>query len=75
METKKNSTPADIAPIKATSKSKIPVHQYSLDGKYIKTFDSIADAQRAMNPNAISVYRAVSGKARSAYGFQWRKAE
>jgi len=73
METKKQ-TPADIEPIKIGRKLAIPVHQYSLDGKYIKTFDSIADAQKAMNPHAISIYRAVNGKARSAYGFQWRKA-
>jgi hypothetical protein len=64
----------DIEPVKNGRKPAIPVHQYSLDGKYIKTFDSIADAQKAMNPHAISIYRAVNGKARSAYGFQWRKA-
>jgi hypothetical protein len=72
---KKNSTPADIEPVKIGKKLAIPVHQYTLEGKYIKTFYSIADAQKAMNPHAISVYRAVNGKAHSAYGFQWRKAE
>jgi hypothetical protein len=74
METKK-STPPDIEPVKAHGKSSIPVHQYSLDGKYIKTFNSIAEAQRAMNPRGLSVYRALNGILKTAYGFQWRKAE
>lgn len=65
----------NIEPIATRVTSKKKVHQYDLSGKYIKTFDSIADAQRAMNPRGLSVYKAVNGMLKSAYGFQWRKMD
>ncbi len=75
MGAKKNSTPADIEPCVPHNTMKMKIHQYDLNGKYIKTYDSIADAQRAMSPRGLSVYRAAKGALKTAYGYQWRKAE
>ena len=49
------------------------VNQYDLDGHYIRTFDSIADAKRLV-PGTGSLDKVLTGKKRckSAGGFQWR---
>jgi hypothetical protein len=65
----------DIEPLEILSKVKIPVNQYGLDGKYIKTFESIAQAQKALGISGIGIYRAVNGKAKSCRGFQWRRSK
>lgn len=70
---KKNSVP-DIEPVSAYTTRKIKVNQYTLEGKYVKSYESITEAQKAMNPRGLSVYRAVNGALKTAYGFQWRKA-
>jgi hypothetical protein len=73
METKKL-TPADIEPVTSYKRS-ISVHQYSLDGKYIKTFKSMHAASDATKSPYSSIAECVKGKFKTAGGFQWRKAE
>lgn len=72
---KKNSIPADIEPITYNMSNKKRIHQYGLDGKYIQTFDSIADAHKALGIKGVGIYRVTLGKAKSCHGFQWRLAE
>ena len=74
METKKNSTPADIAPLNVNMANKKRIHQYGLDGKYIQTYDSIAEAQKELGIKGVGIYRVTQGKAKSCHGFQWRSA-
>jgi len=52
----------------ALSNSK-EVHQYDLEGNYINSFSSIANAEREV---PCDIYNAVSLRLKSAGGFQWR---
>ena len=60
----------------------LQVEQYSLDGTYVATFDSVADAAKSLGkfPSAIAVVARGGGywsrgkfyKAKQAYGYIWR---
>lgn len=60
----------------------LKIEQYTLDGKYVTTFDSVADAGRALGkkPSAIAVVARGGGywsrgkfyKAKQAYGYIWK---
>lgn len=52
------------------------VNQYSLDGEYIQTFDSIADANRSLGkmPNASCIVTVCKGNRSKAYGYKWSYA-
>jgi len=45
------------------------VHQYDLEGNYVKSFPSITDA---IKEHSCDIYNAASGRYFSAGGFQWR---
>ena len=49
------------------------VNQYTLDGKFIKTYYKIADAKLETNTNLSSIALAVSGEQKSANGFIWKR--
>lgn len=53
--------------------NKKSINQYDLNGNFIKTFDSIADANRALNkaPNASCITSVCKGRRKTAYGFKW----
>lgn len=52
------------------------IDQYSLDGKFIRTWDSVYDIERELNISPSYVYRCYSEKSRiSAGGYKWRKFE
>lgn len=63
-------------------KASIPVNMFSLDGEYIKTFASTADAARfLMNRNCVNckfttiryhISEVAKGKRKTAYGYKWR---
>ena len=54
-----------------TSHSK-EIHQYSLDGIYVQSFESIAEAARQVHGNSSAIRRAAKvGLSRSAYGYRW----
>lgn len=53
------------------------VHQYSLDGKYIKTFPSIASVSKETNltiSQASDITRCCKGKSKYVHGYIWRYA-
>lgn len=51
-----------------------PIEQYTLDGKYIKTFISISEAQKALNVKTFSnIAQASKDFSKSAYGFRWKR--
>lgn len=52
-----------------------PVDQYSLDGDYIQTFVSTAQASRYFgdyNTRGITIQECCKGKNKQSYGYQWR---
>lgn len=50
----------------------IAVNQYSLDGKYIKTYDSYIDAANGNLTIAHSIGQCCNGKLQTANGYQWK---
>ena len=57
--------------IKENNPNRKKVCQYDLDGNYIKTFDSIADAQRAVGIKS-GVRLCCQGKIKQAGGYKWK---
>jgi hypothetical protein len=53
----------------ASNKNSKKVHQYSLSGDYIQSFSSVVKAKKEF---PCDIYNAVSGRAPTAGGFQWR---
>jgi hypothetical protein len=51
----------------------VKVYQYTLEGIYLKEYDSIREASSAVNGNEQSIGDAVNGNYKSSKGFQWRK--
>ena len=53
------------------------VHQYSLDGEYINSFESYMDAARSLGINSTSasthIGEVVKGIRQSAYGYKWKR--
>lgn len=65
----------DIAPVKRILRDAIAVHQYTLDGKYVKTFASQGEAARELGKkSSAAISSCSSGKIKTAFGFQWRKS-
>ena len=49
------------------------VNQYTLDGKYIKTFSSMSDANFEMSGNKTGpIFNAIKGLSPSMYGYVWK---
>ena len=67
----------DIAPLghAVSTKAAVKVNMYGLDGKFIRSFNSLGEASFEMKINYTSIQKAVSGKLKSAKGYQWRRAE
>lgn len=59
--------------------SNIPIHQYSLIGEYITSYNSLSEAARAVSTNKpgqeTNISHAINNKGnqRIAYGYQWSK--
>ncbi|MBC8427565.1 MAG: GIY-YIG nuclease family protein [Proteobacteria bacterium] len=47
------------------------VHQYSLDGNYVRSFDSITEASKSIKIERGNISSTVSGHQKSAAGFLW----
>jgi hypothetical protein len=54
------------------TKAKKAVEQYSLDGKYIQTFESVTKASENVKLHQSSISLAASGKTKTAGGFIWK---
>lgn len=55
------------------SKSK-QIEQFSLDGKSVRVFPSTHEMERLTGFDRAAVYRAITGKRPTAYGYKWRFA-
>lgn len=51
------------------------VSQYELNGKYVKTYDSIAEAANAIDGSAKQLYLCLRGEKKSLGGYIWRKGK
>jgi hypothetical protein len=69
------SAPDDIEPVETRRWTGKPVNQYGLDGKFIRRFDSQAEAIRTLGIKGGTLAKCLKGHARSAKGYQWRYAE
>lgn len=67
----------NIEQIKKSNPQKKAVKQYSKEGVYIQTFESLSEAARQIgNVNkASNILAAIKGKQKSAYGYLWKYAE
>lgn len=52
-----------------------PIEQYTIDGKYVKTFDTTSKAAKAMYGFPSNIRKALSGELKTAYGYKWRYAK
>lgn len=58
----------------ASLKQAKKVNQFDMDGKFIKQWDSLADASRDIGLNIASICRCAKGKQKSTGGFKWEYA-
>lgn len=67
----------NIKPIKNFQKdTSIKINQYSLEGKYIETFNSLQEVERKLNyiwVNKGWISSCINWKTKTAYWFQWKK--
>lgn len=54
-----------------SARVKKEVHQYSLNGDYIQSFDSIADAGAALQISSTEISKAANEKIKISHGFIW----
>ena len=47
------------------------IHQLSIDGKFIREFDSITEAAESINLSLSAMSRVLTGKHKTAGGFMW----
>ena len=48
------------------------INQYTIDGQYMKTWDSIKNASCSLNIDETSISRALSGRFKSGGGYKWK---
>lgn len=53
------------------NKNSIPVYQYSLDGNFVKAYDGVSDAARAIGCNACSIISVIVGRNVTCHGYLW----
>jgi hypothetical protein len=58
--------------LKEHDKHKVKVNQYSLDGRYLKTFESLSDAAREIKSTSTNIRSACKGRRKSAGGYRWK---
>jgi group I intron endonuclease len=49
------------------------IHQYDLDGNYIKTYDTLTEAANGVNGKLPLISMACSSNHRTAYGYRWSR--
>lgn len=54
---------------------KTPVNQYSLDGEFIRRWDSIKQIKKEWNLKSIHVSSCCRGKIKTSLGYKWRYAD
>lgn len=63
----------NIAPFKKETRRTI--NQYTLDGIYLHTYDSVAEAAKAIGKSSSGIYSCVRGGGKTAHGFIWKYAD
>lgn len=56
----------------AIAATKKTVHQYSMNGEYIRSFDCLLDAANSVNRSKMIISESATGRKPSAGGFLWR---
>lgn len=60
-------------PAKRNEYPRIQVHQYSLSGEYIRSFDSMSDAAKSLGKRCItSIMNVCNKRSGIGYGYRWR---
>ncbi len=54
---------------------KKPILQYTLQGEFIKEWDSAADASKELGISQHGIYRCVNGNSKSSAGYVWKRKE
>lgn len=62
----------EIIPFKTRQGGKRKVTQFSLDGTFIKTYNSITEASRILKIDTSAITKCCKGKAKTCGGFKWR---
>jgi group I intron endonuclease len=57
----------------SSNSAAVKVYQYSLEGDYIRSYDTLKEASIAINGNATSIGDAAKGDYKSSGGYQWKK--
>ena len=57
------------------SPKRVPINQLTMDGQYIQTFPSQAEAARQVHGSQGTISSVIGRKKKSAYGFKWEYAE
>jgi predicted nucleic acid-binding Zn ribbon protein len=65
----------DAVNLSNAQKRKIKINQYSLDGAFLKTWDSARDVQRKLGFYESNLCKCCKKKIKSAYGFIWAYAD
>lgn len=61
------------ARLRMTEKTKKPVLQFSLDGEFIKEYESVKEASLTFyTKRTSSINNCLAGRTKSAYGFYWK---
>lgn len=58
-----------------TDNMKKRVNQYEINGKFIKTWDSVSDIHRQYNYTTTNICACCKNKRKTAYGYKWKYAE
>lgn len=61
--------------LKAVEMHKKPILQYTLDGEFVKEWDSATTVQNELGIERHSIYRCLNGKSKSCAGFLWKRKE
>ena len=54
--------------------TKVPVKQYSKEGKFIEEYESLSAASRAIGSHASAIQKVIRGERKTAGGYVWRLA-
>jgi group I intron endonuclease len=65
---------SDQARMKISEARKKPINQFSLDGVFIKTYESTLSAARDLNANPLAITACLNGRSKTSCGFKWEKA-
>lgn len=57
------------------NRNSIPVYQYDLDGKFVKSWDGISAAARAVGCNPSQIINQIAGRIVTCHGFLWSYEE